>query len=168
VDNPLVQVDPGLYIWTIITFIVLLVLLRKFAWQPLLKALDDRQKTIARAVDDARQAREQLERAQQDSNKVLAQARVEAEELLNRARVDAEQFRQELKTKAAAEAANIGKEAERTIQREAAKAIDQIRREAVDLSVAIASKLIRREIKASDQDVLLSETVKEIERKPGN
>ena len=50
-DNPLVQVDPGLFIWTIFTFIVLLLLLRKFAWQPLLKAMDERQKTIARAVD---------------------------------------------------------------------------------------------------------------------
>ncbi len=80
--NPLVQVDPGLYIWTIFTFLVLVFLLKRFAWAPLLKALDERQKTIAAAVDDARQAREQLERAQQDSGKVLAQARVDAEDLL--------------------------------------------------------------------------------------
>lgn len=162
--NPLVQVDPGLYIWTIITFLVLVFLLKRFAWAPLLKALDERQKTIAAAVDDARQAREQLERAQQDAGKVLAQSRVEAEALLTRARADADRFRQELKDKAVADAANITKEAERQIQRETAKAVDQIRREAVDLSVAIASKLIRREIKATDQDALLNEALREIGR----
>ena len=164
--NPLVQVDPGLYIWTIITFLVLVFLLKRFAWAPLLKALDERQKTIAAAVDDARQAREQLERAQQDSGKVLAQARVEAEDLLTRARADADRFRQELKDKAVTDAANITKEAERQIQRETARAVDQIRREAVDLSVAIASKLIRREIKATDQDALLNEALREIGRSP--
>ena len=162
-QNPLVTVDPGLYIWTIATFLVLAWALAKFAWKPLMKALDERQKTIAAAVDDARQAREQLERAQQDAGKLLAQARVDAEELLNRGRADADRFRQELKDKAVAEAANITKEAERTIQRETAKAIDQIRAEAVDLSVTIASKLIRREIKATDQDVLLTEALREIQ-----
>jgi F-type H+-transporting ATPase subunit b len=164
VQNPLVTVDPGLYLWTIATFLVLAWALRKFAWVPLLKALDDRQKTIAAAVDDARQTREQLERTQQESGRLLAQARVDAEELLTRARADANVFRQELKDKAVADAANITKEAERQIQRETAKAIEQIRGEAVDLSVAMASKIIRREIKPSDQDALLSETIREMGR----
>ena len=163
-DNPLVTVDPGLYIWTIFTFLVLVFLLRRFAWVPLLKALDDRQKTIAAAVDDARKTREQLERTQQETGKLLAQARVDAEELLNRARADANVFRQELKDKAVADAAIITKEAERQIQRETAKAIEQIRGEAVDLSVAIASKLIRREIKPTDQDALLKEALREMGR----
>jgi F-type H+-transporting ATPase subunit b len=162
--NPLVQVDPGLYIWTIVTFLVLVWALSKFAWKPLMKALEERQKTIAAAVDDARKAREQLERAQQDSGKVLAQARVEAENLLTRARSDADAFRQELREKAIADSANIRKDAERQIQRETAKAIEQIRAEAVDLSVAIASKLIRREITPGDQEALLNETLKEIGR----
>ena len=65
-----------------------------------------------------------------------------------------------------ADAANITKEAERHIQRETAKAIEQIRGEAVDLSVAIASKLIRREIKPADQDALLSETLRDMGRSP--
>jgi F-type H+-transporting ATPase subunit b len=164
VNNPLTQVDPGLYIWTILTFMVLVVLLTKFAWQPLLKALDERQKTIAAAVDDARKAREQLERVQQDSAKVFADARVEADALLTRVRADAERYRLELRDKAAAEAATITRNAEQQVQREAAKAVETIRREAVDLSVAIASKLLRRQVSATDQDVLLQEALKEIGR----
>ena len=55
-DNPLVQPDPGLFIWTILTFLVLLYLLRRFAWGPLLQALDSRQDTIRKSLDDAEQA----------------------------------------------------------------------------------------------------------------
>ena len=163
-NNPLTQIDPGLYIWTILTFMTLVVLLKKFAWVPLLKALDERQKTIAAAVDDARKAREQLERVQQDSAKVFADARVEADALLARVRTDAERYRLELRDKAAAEAATITRNAEQQIQREAAKAVETIRREAVDLSVNIASKLLRRQVSANDQDVLLQEALKEIGR----
>ena len=161
-DNPLVQVDPGLYIWTMFVFIVLVLLLRRFAWQPLLKAMDERQKTIARAVDDARVAREQLQQTQQETVKILNQARVDADSLLTRARSDAEHLRQEQRQKALTEAGNITKNAEQQIQRETAKAIEQIRKETVDLSVAIASKLIRRQVNADDQDTLLKEALQEI------
>jgi F-type H+-transporting ATPase subunit b len=164
VDNPLVKVDPGLYIWTIATFLVLAWALRKYAWQPLLKALDERQKTIASALENARLAREQLEKAQEHSSQLLAQARTDAEALLVQARTDANVFRQELRDKAAAEAESITKNAEKQIQREAAKAVELIRREAIDLSVAMASKLIRRQVSAQDQESLLQESLKEIGR----
>ena len=163
-DNPLVKIDPGLYIWTIATFLVLAWLLRKYAWQPLLKALDERQKTIASAVENARLAREQLEKAQEHASQVLAQARTDAEAVLVQARADASQFRQEQRDKAAAEAESITKNAERQIQRETARAVEAIRREAVDLSVAMASKLIRRQVSAQDQEALLQESLKEIGR----
>lgn len=163
-DNPLVKVDPGLYIWTIATFLVLAWLLRKYAWQPLLKALEERQKTISAAVEHAREAREQLEKAQANASQLMAQARSEAEAFLVQARNDATVLRQELRDKAAAEAESITKNAEKQIQREAAKAVESIRKEAVDLSVAIASKLIRRQVSAQDQDALLQESLKEIGR----
>jgi len=58
-NNPLVQPDPGLFIWTIITFLVLLALLAKFAWRPFLKALENRQETIRKSLDDAQIAKEE-------------------------------------------------------------------------------------------------------------
>ena len=60
-DNPLVQVEPGLFIWTILVFVVLLTLLKKFAWGPLLAALEERQEGIRKSLDDAEQARKELE-----------------------------------------------------------------------------------------------------------
>ena len=82
-DNPLVQPDPGLFIWTIVTFLVLLALLAKFAWRPLLAALDARQQSIRKALDDAQQATQELERLHQESAQIIRQARVEADAILN-------------------------------------------------------------------------------------
>src|SRR6187431_1430240 len=119
-DNPLVQPDPGLYIWTIATFLVLAGLLAKFAWKPLLAALAARQDAIRKSLDEARQAKQELERLNAESQRILAQARTEA--------------------------AGIVKNAEKQIELETARALQQIRQEAVDLSVTIASKLLQRNV----------------------
>lgn len=163
-DNPLVQPDPGLFIWTIVTFLVLVALLAKFAWGPLLAALDRRQKMIAGAVDDARKAREELERVQQDASKLLAEARVEAGAILTRARGDADRFREEMRQKALEDAAALTKNAERQIEHETARAIQQIREEAVELSVAIAAKLLKRDVSRGDTDALMRDAIQQIER----
>jgi F-type H+-transporting ATPase subunit b len=166
VNNPLVQPDPGLFIWTILTFLVLVGLLAKFAWRPLLDALDRRQKMIAGAVDDARKAREELERVQQDASKLLAEARVESGTILSRARSDAERFREEMREKAMTDAAVLARNAERQIEHETARAIQQIRDEAVELSVAIASKLLKRDVSPADRDALLRDAIQQIEGRP--
>jgi F-type H+-transporting ATPase subunit b len=165
-DNPLVQPDPGLFIWTILTFLVLVGLLAKFAWRPLLQALDARQQTIAASLEEAQRARQELERIQRESAQMMAQARVEAEGVIARSRSDAETLREELKQKARAEAASIVKNAERQIQMETARAIQQIRTEAVDLSVAIASKILRRQVSKEDNQALIEETLKQVESQP--
>jgi F-type H+-transporting ATPase subunit b len=162
-DNPLVRVDPGLFIWTIATFLVLLFLLKRFAWGPLLEALERRRQTIAAAVDDARKAREELERVQRESTQVLNEARREAEGIIVRARADAERFREDLRTRAAAEAANITKNAERQIQQETVRAIGQLRQEAIDLSVAIASKLLRRSVTREDNERLIQDVIQKLD-----
>jgi F-type H+-transporting ATPase subunit b len=162
-DNPLVQPDPGLFIWTILTFLVLVGLLAKFAWRPLLDALERRQATIAKALDDAKAARVELERLQQESAEMLRQARVEAESIVSRSRADAEALREELKQKSRAEAASIVKNAEKQIQLEAARAVQQIRHEAVDLSVAIASKILQRQVSREDNAALIEETLRQVE-----
>ena len=165
-DNPLVQPDPGLFIWTILTFLVLVGLLAKFAWRPLLEALDRRQATIAKALDDAKLARQELERLQKESAEMMRQARVEAEAIIARSRTDAEALREELKQRSRAEAAAIVKNAEQQIQLETARAIQQIRHEAVDLSVAIASKILRRQVSKEDNQALIEETLKQVESQP--
>jgi len=166
-DNPLVQPDPGLFIWTILTFLVLVGLLAKFAWRPLLEALERRQATIAKALDDAKQARQELERLQKESAEIMRQARVEAEAIIARSRTDADALREELKQRSRAEAAAIVKNAEQQIQLETARAIQQIRHEAVDLSVTIASKILQPQVSREDNEALIEATLKQVEARHG-
>ncbi len=161
-NNPLVQPDPGLYIWTIVTFLVLLGLLAKFAWRPLLEALQSRQDSIAKALDDARQAKVELEKLNVESARILATARTEAEAILTATRADASRFRDEMKDKARAEATAVVRNAEKQIELETARALQQIRREAVDISVAIASKVLQRNITAADNERLIEDAFKQI------
>ena len=162
-DNPLVQPDPGLFIWTIVTFLVLVALMAKFAWTPLLQALEGRQESIRKSLDDARQAKQELERLQQESAEIIRQGRIEAEAIITRSRGDAERLREEMKQKARAEAEGIVKNAERQIQLETTRAVQQIRREAVDLSVMIASKLIQRNLSKEDNEKLIEDALKQVE-----
>lgn len=162
-DNPLVQPDPGLFIWTIVTFLVLLTLLAKFAWTPLLQALEGRQESIRKSLDDARLAKQDLERLQHESAEIIRQGRIEAEAIITRSRGDAERLREEMKQKARAEADGIVKNAERQIQLETSRALQQIRREAVDLSVMIASKLIQRNLTKEDNEKLIEEALQQVE-----
>lgn len=162
-DNPLVQPDPGLFIWTILTFLVLVTLLARFAWRPLLQALERRQAAIAKSLEDAQHARQELERLNRESAQMMQQARVEAEAIVSRSRSDAEVLREELKQKSRAEAAAIVKNAERQIQLETARAVQQIRSEAIDLSVAMASKILRRQVSKADHEGLIEETLKQVE-----
>ena len=162
-DNPLVQPDPGLFIWTILTFLVLLGLLAKFAWKPLLHALENRQEMIRKSLDDAEQAKRELERVQQESATIVSQARVEADSIVANSRADAAKLREDLRQKARVEADSIVANAERQIHQETERALSQIRKEAVDVSLMVASKLIQRNLTKEDNEVLIEEALKQIQ-----
>jgi F-type H+-transporting ATPase subunit b len=162
-NNPLVQPDPGLFIWTIITFLVLLALLAKFAWKPLLAALEARRETIRKSLDDAQQAKVELEKLHQESAQILRQARIDAAAIVSQSRSDAQSLREELNKKSQAEAEGIVKNAQKVIQIETQAALAHIRREAVDLSVTIASKLLERNVSKEDNSRLIDETLRQIE-----
>ncbi len=162
-DNPLVQPDPGLFIWTILTFLVLLYLLARFAWGPLLKALEERQETIRKSLDDADQATQELARVQQESARIIAEARGEAQSIVAKSRAAAETVREDVKQKAKAEADALVRGAQRQIQLETARAIQQIRHEVVDLSLAVASKLIKKNLTQEDNDALIQDSLTQID-----
>jgi F-type H+-transporting ATPase subunit b len=162
-NNPLVQPDPGLYIWTIVTFLILVALLGRFAWRPLLDALDRRQEAIRKSLDEAKEARQEMGRLNEESARLLAAARAEADAIISRTRADAIRAGDELKQKARADAENIVRNAEREIALETSRALQKVRQEAVDISVAIASKIIQRNLSKEDNERLIAETLKEIQ-----
>jgi F-type H+-transporting ATPase subunit b len=165
-DNPLVQPDPGLFIWTIVVFLVLLGLLAKFAWRPLLEALDSRQAMIKKSLDDAQQAGRELQRLTQESADIIRTARVEADSIISRSRLDADRLREEMKQKARGEADYIVRDAQRQIQLQTGQALQQIRKEAAELSVMIASKILQRTISKEDNERLIDDALKQIEKLP--
>ena len=167
-DNPLVQPDPGLFIWTILTFLVLLTRLAKFAWKPLLEALETRQQGIRTALDDAQAAKQELQRLEQESVQMMRKARAEAETIITQSRADADRLREEIRQKAKADAEGIMRNAERQIQLETGRALQQIRSEAVDLSVMIASKIIQRNITKEDNERLIADALKQVEGNRAN
>ncbi len=162
-DNPLVQPDPGLFLWTILTFMVLLGLLAKFAWNPLLELLDRREEMIRQSLDDAEGAKQELQRLQQESKEILSKARVEAQSILAQTRSEAEKLKGEIKQKAKAEADSILRDAEKQIQVETEKAIAVLKNEVVDLSLMVASKLIKRNLSKEDNQSLIEESLKQVE-----
>src|SRR5262249_1237960 len=153
-NNPLVQPDPGLFIWTILTFLVLLALLAKFAWRPLLAALESRQEAIRKSLDDAERAKQELANLQQKSAKIIEQARIQADSILTNTRSDAERLKEELKAKAKEEADAMIRNAEQQIQLQTRQALQDIRHEVADLSLMVASKVIGRNLAKEDNDRL--------------
>ena len=162
-DNALVQPDPGLFIWTILVFLVLLYTLKRYAWGPLLAALDERQAGIRKSLDDADRARKELEQVQQESQAITGKARGEADAIVSEARSDAAKLREDLRRQAQQEAQSIVDNAQRQIQQERDRALTQIRREAVDVSIMIASKLIGRNLSPADNQALIDEALKQVQ-----
>ena len=91
--NPLVQLDPGLFIWTILTFLILFIVLAKFAWRPLLTALESRENTIKSSLEDAEKAKLELERLNTESEEIIAKARSEAQSIRTEAKATAEKIK---------------------------------------------------------------------------
>ncbi len=162
-DNPLVQLDPGLYFWTIAVFTILLSLLWKFAWGPLLAALEERQAGIRKSLDDADTAKRELAELQSKTSALIGKARTEADAILSEARADGARIRQELRDLAQQEAQAIKLDAQQQIQLERDRTVSELRREAVELSVMIASKLIRRNLTREDNAALIDEALQQVD-----
>jgi F-type H+-transporting ATPase subunit b len=135
-------VDVGLMIWTVLVFGVLLFVLGRFAWKPMLAALDAREKGIQDAIDEANRQRDEAQRLMAEHQAQLADARRQAQQLMAEGREAAERLRKELEEKARAESATILDHARREIVRERDAAVETVRKESVDLALAAAARLL--------------------------
>lgn len=162
--NPLFSIDLGLSIWTIVVFLVLLWVLRRFAWRPILGALEAREARIEEAIAEAVRTREEAEQLLQEHRRRLAEAREHAQEILAQARQAAEKLRRETEERARRESDEILERARREIEREKQRALDVLRREAVDLAMAAASRLLRRRLDAEADRALVVEYLDAVTR----
>jgi F-type H+-transporting ATPase subunit b len=125
-----------------VALFLLLFLLRRYALPPLLKAMDERQQLIKRQIEESKEARENLEKAQREYEEALAQARHEATQMRDQARADAKRIREELEQKAREEAAAIAAANQRQMEIERQRVMAQLRREIGGLAVELASRIV--------------------------
>src|SRR5690349_3704180 len=136
------SINSGLIFWTILVFGALLVVLWRLGWPALLKSVEDRERRIQQQLDEAERARAEAARLLEEHKRTIAAARNEAQEMLAKARAVAEKERESLLAKAREEYDQLLARARKEIGAEKEKAILELRREAVDLSIAAASKLV--------------------------
>ncbi|HKT80398.1 MAG TPA: F0F1 ATP synthase subunit B [Vicinamibacterales bacterium] len=153
----------GNAIWTLAIFVIVVIVLGKFAWGPVLGLLQQREEFIHRSLAEAKRDRDEAEARLKEYAAKLQTAQVEAGRIVEEARRDAEKFGEELRLKAKAQADAIVGNAERQIQLQTTQALQQIRQEAVDLSVAIASKLLQRNLTREDNDRLIDEALRQVD-----
>jgi F-type H+-transporting ATPase subunit b len=156
----------GNAIWTLAIFVLVAVVLGKFAWGPVLTLLQERERFIHKALSDARHERHEAEAKLKEYTDKLQAARNEAAGLIEQARKDSDRLREDLRQKAQGEAESIMRNAERQIDLQTQRALQQIRHEAVDLSVMIASKLLQRNLSKEDNDRLIAEALSQVESGP--
>ena len=140
------SINPGLILWTLIVFIVLLALLWKFGWPAILKSVEERERRIQKQLDEAEKARAEAAQLLEQQRRAIEKARNESQEILAKAKVVATKEREALLAKTREEQDQLLERARREIDAEKEKAILALRKEAVDLAIAAASKLLEQKL----------------------
>jgi F-type H+-transporting ATPase subunit b len=158
----LTQINPGLTLWTGITFLVLLVVLGKFAWGPIVKMLVERERTIRDAIDSAKKERAEAERMLAEQKESLARAQREAAEIAKRNAQDVEKLRQELTDRARKEADELVATARRQVAEEITKARAELKGMVVDLAIDAAARLVKANLDDKAQRALVEEYIAQL------
>ena len=155
----MLSIEPGLLIWTIITFVILLIVLRKVAWTPLLSALEQRESTIRNSLDEAQRVRQESEQLLAENRRILANANRESARILEQGREEAERLRTSITEQAHTEAQRMIDEARREIVRERQLAVQELKRTAADLALVAAGKLLRTAVTDEAHRRLVTEAI---------
>ncbi len=162
--NSLTTPAIGLVFWTSIIFLLFFLILKKFAWKPILNAVKARDEMIKGSLASAEKARKEMLKLQSDNEAILRKAREEREGILKEARDVRDKLISEAKGKASEEAEKLVEKARAGIEREKAKAMAEIRDQVATLSIEIASKLIAEKLKQSgEQEKLINNYLNEID-----
>lgn len=155
----LTSINPGLTLWTAITFILLLVVLSRYAWGPIVKMLNERERTIKDAIEAAKKERHDAERLLAEQKEGLARAQREAAELARRNQQEVEALRQELTARARKEADDLVATARQQIAEELSKARAELKAQVADLAIDAAGRLVKANLDDKAQRQLVEEYI---------
>jgi F-type H+-transporting ATPase subunit b len=162
-SNPLIQVTPGLMIWTIVCFLVTFFVLRRYAFGPIQKMIDDRRERIQNALQEADNARTEARNLLEEHRKLIGEAKGEAEEILSEARRVADAQRERVRDETEEDRQRRLEETRRQIEQATHQALGQIRDEVGRLSLVAAEKITRKSLTDADQQRLIDEALAEID-----
>jgi F-type H+-transporting ATPase subunit b len=140
----------GLFFWTLIAFLAVFLILRKFAWGPILSSLGEREKGIADSIASAERVRAEMTQLQSENEKLLASAREERTVMLKEAKEIKDRIVNEAKEQAKAEANKIIVDAQHQIQQQKMAALTEVKNEIGNLAVEVAGKILRKQLNAAD------------------
>lgn len=141
----------GLTVWMTIAFVLLMLLLKKFAWKPILSMIKTREESISNALNAAKEAEAKLVALQADNEKLLAEARKERDEMLKTARETKDRIVAAAESEAKAKADKIAQEANEAIQLEKQKALTELRNEVANLSIQVAETILKKELSSEEK-----------------
>jgi F-type H+-transporting ATPase subunit b len=156
------KAEPGLIIWTIISFILLVLLLWKVAYPQILKGMKKREDTIKQQLEEAQKTKKEAENLLEDYRRQLAEARSEAQKIINEGKSLGENMRKEIVQKAQEESNQIVKRAQEEIELQKQKAILELQEKIADLSIMAASKIINKSLNTEDNRRLVEEYVSKV------
>ncbi len=151
--------DFGLIFWQTVTFLIVLFLLSRYAWKPIITALRDRERSIEDALKQAEKAREEMEKLKANNEKLLDEARIERDKILKSAQKVADENIEKSKDKATVEANKLLEDARRTIENEKNAAVAEIKKQVAVMSVEIAETLLKKELENPDKQKQLAENL---------
>ena len=149
-DKLITDFSLGLFFWQTVLFVFLIIFLKKYAWKPIIEAVEEREKGIKEALSSAQRAREEMAALSRENERIISEAKNERDTLLRDARSTKEIIISEAKEQAAAEAERILVSAKEQISIEKAKAITELKGSVVDLSVKMAEKVLRSELQDTE------------------
>jgi len=149
----------GLFFWQAVLFIALVLLLKKFAWKPILNSVNDREEGIKKALDSAEKAKREMENLQADNQKLLQEARMERESMLKDARDLKNKMIEDAKGEAQDQANKIIEQAQAAIESEKKAAIAELKTQVASLSIDIAEKVVREELSNKDKQLKLVDSM---------
>jgi F-type H+-transporting ATPase subunit b len=161
--NPLIQVTPGLMVWTIVCFLVVLYVLKRWAFGPIQQTIDTRRKRIEDTITEADHAREEARRLLEEHRQLIGQAKSQSEDILAEARRVADAQRERVRSETEEDRQRRLEETRRQIEQATHQALGQIRDEVGKLSVAAAEKITRKSLDDKDQQRLIDEALAEID-----
>ena len=160
----MLNINPGLIIWTIITFALLVVVLGKFAWKPLLQVLQSREQEIADSLKKAEEAKKDAERMMQENKVAMEKASTETARLIAEGRAMAEQLKSYIVAKANESAKKMLDQAKDEISREKDSAMAQLRSEVAELSISVAEKILDESLDNAKQKKMVDNVLQQLQK----